>query len=111
MKETKLSMLLDYLRKNGNQNNDEIATGLGFDKEFVRHNISLLKARKWIVVSGRSPNRVIEVIYEEPENLQDYKRNVYTEMLPILLLDFSEVTSVQDRSLVAKLIFKVMDNL
>ena len=109
MEKTKMQVLLDYLRTHPNESNQEIADGLGkgFDRDFVKGNISIMKTRKWIKVNGQGASRIIEVTYEDPVNMQEYK----TQMLPTLLHSFEQTTNIQDQVLAAKTIFKILDNL
>ena len=113
MEKTKMQVLLDYLRTHPTGTNQEIADGLGegYDREFVKGNISIMKTRKWIKVTGQGANRTIEVTYEDPANMQEYKKGIYTQMLPTLLYSFEQTTNIQDQVLAAKTIFKILDNL
>lgn len=108
-----MQVLLDYLRTHPNESNQEIASGLGegFDRDFVKGNISIMKTRKWIKVNGQGAGRTIEVTYEDPVNMQEYKKSIYTQMLPTLLFSFEQTTNIQDQVLAAKTIFKILDNL
>lgn len=109
----KTHRLMDYLRIYPNQTNKEIAEGLGpdFDSNNVRDYVSTLKARDWLKVTGTGANRHIDVVYEDPVTMQEFKKDIYTQMLPPLLHSFEQTTNAQDQVLVAKTIFKILENL
>ncbi|MGM0238482.1 hypothetical protein [Enterococcus sp. AZ103] len=109
--ERKTDKIIDYLRNHPVDTNIEIADALKFDKELVRKQISLFKARGWIQVTYENKVRTIIVKKEDPKSMVEYKKEIFTEMLPTLLSDFEETTSIQERNMVAKMIFRVLENL
>lgn len=103
--------ILNYLQDHPTATNGEIGTALDIDDSYVRRQISLFKNRGWLEVEGAGKDRHIRVTRKEPENMTEFKREIYTEMLPTLMWDFEQATNIQDRNMVAKMIFRVLENL
>lgn len=109
--ERKTEKVLNYLQDHPTASNGEIATALEIDDGYVRRQISLFKNRGWIEVEGAGTGRRVTVTRKEPESMTEFKREIYTEMLPTLMWDFEQATNIQDRNMVAKMIFRVLENL
>lgn len=109
--ESKMDVLLDYLRDNPHKTNKEIDKDLNLGALYIRQSIYTMKARGWLTVEGTGSERKIQVIKREPVDLKEFKQDIYVAMIPQLLVDFESSTSIADRSLTFKNICKALENI
>lgn len=109
---TLTKQLLEHLSLNPTASRAELSNMMNLSERRIDKMIHYFKSKGWIRISDVDGQRVIEVLKStDSKNMTEFKQSIYVEMLPVLLEDFEQATNIDERNVIAKLIFKVLNNI
>lgn len=102
--------LLELMRLDGTKTNKGYADCLDAAEETIRAYVYNFTKRGWIEVD-RSGQRNITVLRESDLSKKAVRTETLEEMLPVLLDDFKDATTITERTSVSNLILKIIKNM
>jgi hypothetical protein len=103
--------VIDYLREHPQAKDTEIAEIVGLTVQHVKTIISRAKSAGCITVTHPEGARSVQVNEAESITKNDYKREIFEEMIDQYMVDFREVTMYQDRINIGQIVYKLVKEL
>lgn len=108
--ETKREIILDHLRKFPNATNEEIAEAADTSLGYVKQAIHYFKKRRHIEVTSKEGKRFI-VVLKDTEEVKDFKKEVYEEMLPPLLDKMNSGISTKELTEISRVVIAILNKM